>query len=47
MDGNNYVTAPTLAKQSIKEQDKCNVRDMVGEKIDGWLKVLPGGMQVD
>jgi hypothetical protein len=46
MDGNNYVSAPTLAKQNIAAQNKCTVKDMVGEKTDGWLTSLPGGMQV-
>jgi hypothetical protein len=44
MDGNNYVRAPTLTKQGIAAQNKCTVMDMVGEKVDGWLEELPGGL---
>jgi hypothetical protein len=44
MDSKTYVTAPTLKKQNIATQNKCNVKDMVGEKIDGWVTALPGGM---
>jgi hypothetical protein len=44
MDGNNYVSAPTLKKQAIAAQNKCTVKDMVGEKVDGWLEKLPGGL---
>jgi hypothetical protein len=43
MDSNSYVSVPTLEKQNIASQDKCNVKDMVGEKLDGWVTVLPGG----
>jgi hypothetical protein len=43
MDSKTYVTAPTLKKQSIAMQNKCNVKDMVGENFDGWLPTLPGG----
>ncbi|KAH7408806.1 hypothetical protein DE146DRAFT_647234 [Phaeosphaeria sp. MPI-PUGE-AT-0046c] len=44
MDSKTYVSAPTLKKQNIATQNKCNVKDMVGEKIDGWVTALPGGM---
>jgi hypothetical protein len=44
MDSKTYVSAPTLKKQNIATQNKCNVKDMVGEKIDGWVAALPGGM---
>jgi hypothetical protein len=44
MDSKTYVSAPTLKKQNIAAQNKCNVKDMVGEKIDGWVSALPGGM---
>lgn len=47
MDGNNYVSAPTLKKQNIATQNRCYVKDMVGENFDGWLTALPGGMQVN
>lgn len=47
MDGKNYVTAPTLKKQNIAAQNKCTVKDMVGEKVDGWLTALPGGVMVN
>ncbi|KAJ4345446.1 uncharacterized protein N0V89_011576 [Didymosphaeria variabile] len=46
LDGHTYVTAPTLKTQSIAEQNKCTVKDMVGEDYDSWLKVLPGNVQV-
>jgi hypothetical protein len=35
MDGHTYVTAPMLTSQAISDQNKCTVRDMVGETIDG------------
>ncbi|KAH7076304.1 hypothetical protein FB567DRAFT_452124 [Paraphoma chrysanthemicola] len=44
MDSKTYVSAPTLKKQNIATQNKCVVKDMVGEVFDGWLKTLPGGM---
>lgn len=47
MDGGGYVSAPTLKKQAIASQNKCSVRDMVGEGIDGWLTQLPGGAMVE
>ena len=47
MDANNYVSAPTLKKQNIASQNKCSVKDMVGENFDGWLTALPGGMHVN
>lgn len=37
MDANNYVTAPTLKKQTIATQTQCTVKDMVGEGFDRWL----------
>lgn len=37
MDTNNYVTAPTLKKQTIATQTQCTVKDMVGEGFDRWL----------
>ncbi|KAK4143922.1 uncharacterized protein C8A04DRAFT_36970 [Dichotomopilus funicola] len=43
MDGHTYVNAPMLTAQSIAEQNKCVVEDMVGENFDGWLDELPGG----
>jgi hypothetical protein len=45
MDSNSYVSAPTLKKQGIAAQNKCVVGDMVGEKLDGWVDKLPGGMR--
>jgi len=35
MDGHTYVSAPMLKSQSIAEQNKCTVKDMVGENFDG------------
>ncbi|KAK4228702.1 hypothetical protein QBC38DRAFT_414278 [Podospora fimiseda] len=46
MDGHTYVSAPMLKTQSISEQNKCQVKDMVRENFDGWLKALPGGVMV-
>lgn len=34
MDAHTYVSAPSLKTQSITEQNKCTVKDMVGEDID-------------
>jgi len=34
LDGHTYVTAPTLKTQSIANQNKCTVKDMVGEDYD-------------
>ena len=34
LDGHTYVTAPTLKTQSIALQNKCTVKDMVGEDYD-------------
>jgi hypothetical protein len=41
MDGHTYVSAPMLKTQSIAEQNKCTVKDMVGENFDGCKFVLP------
>ncbi|KAF1975690.1 hypothetical protein BU23DRAFT_597468 [Bimuria novae-zelandiae CBS 107.79] len=46
LDGHTYVTAPTLKTQSIAQQNKCTVKDMVGEDYDSWLKALPGNVIV-
>ncbi|KAK3368759.1 hypothetical protein B0H63DRAFT_535257 [Podospora didyma] len=46
MDGHTYVSAPMLKTQSIAEQNKCIVPDMVKEPIDGWLPKLPGDVMV-
>jgi hypothetical protein len=35
MDAHTYVSAPMLKSQSIAEQNKCTVPDMVNEVIDG------------
>jgi len=43
LDGHTYVSAPTLKTQSIAQQNKCTVKDMVGEDYEGWLTKLPGG----
>lgn len=34
LDGHTYVSAPTLKTQSIANQNKCTVKDMVGENFD-------------
>jgi len=46
MDGHTYVTGKGLTTQSIAEQNKCVVKDMVGEDYDSWLPSLPGGVMV-
>ncbi|KAK4168376.1 hypothetical protein QBC43DRAFT_360262 [Cladorrhinum sp. PSN259] len=46
MDGHTYVSAPMLKSQSIAEQNKCQVKDMVKENFDGWLAKLPGDVMV-
>lgn len=42
MDAHTYVSAPMLKTQSIAEQNKCKVRTMVNEDIDGckWIACL-------
>lgn len=35
MDAHSYVTASMLKSQSITQQNKCTVKDMVGENYDG------------
>lgn len=35
MDAGTYVSAPMLTSQSIAEQNKCTVPEMVSEEIDG------------
>jgi hypothetical protein len=40
MDGHTYVTAPMLKTQTIAEQNKCTVKDMVGETFDGCTYTL-------
>ncbi|KJR82114.1 uncharacterized protein SPSK_03490 [Sporothrix schenckii 1099-18] len=44
MDAHAYVTGSGLKTQTIAQQNKCSVKDMVNEKLDGWLSELPGGM---
>jgi hypothetical protein len=34
LDGHTYVSAPTLKTQTIAQQNKCTVKDMVGEDYD-------------
>jgi hypothetical protein len=34
MDAHTYVSTPTLKTQTIAEQNKCTVKDMVGEDFD-------------
>ncbi|KAF2841083.1 hypothetical protein M501DRAFT_991011 [Patellaria atrata CBS 101060] len=45
MDAHTYVSAPMLKTQSIAEQNKCTVPDMVGEDFDSWLPKLPGNLE--
>ncbi|KAF2262422.1 hypothetical protein CC78DRAFT_554536 [Lojkania enalia] len=42
LDGHTYVSAPTLNTQSISQQNKCTVPDVVNEDFDSWLTELPG-----
>lgn len=44
MDGHTYVSAPMLKTQTIAQQNKCTVPDMVKETIDGWLTSMPGSV---
>ncbi|KAK3317912.1 hypothetical protein B0H66DRAFT_475726 [Apodospora peruviana] len=46
MDAHCYVSCPTLKTQSITQQNKCLVNDMVKEPLDGWLDKLPGDNMV-
>lgn len=41
MDAHSYVTANMLKTQTIKEQNKCTVPDVVGEKFDGCKLSIP------
>lgn len=45
MDAHTYVTAPNLKTQSIANQNKCTVKDMVGEDIDS-CKLMPFHLDV-
>ncbi|KAF1998497.1 hypothetical protein P154DRAFT_602955 [Amniculicola lignicola CBS 123094] len=44
LDGHTYVSAPTLKTQTIANQNKCTVKDFVGEDFDSWMKTMPGNM---
>ncbi|KAI2777787.1 hypothetical protein F4815DRAFT_279302 [Daldinia loculata] len=47
MDTNcNGFKCPELQYQEIKEGNKCSVKPVVDEDVDGWLTELPGGMPV-
>jgi len=49
MDGHTYVTAPMLKTQSIAQQNKCTVEDMVKEDIDSCKSTpseLKGFLQI-
>ncbi|KAJ4295398.1 hypothetical protein N0V90_007410 [Kalmusia sp. IMI 367209] len=37
-----YDGCGSIKKQAMSEANKCTVKDMVGEKVDGWLTQLPG-----
>jgi hypothetical protein len=41
MDGHTYVSAPMLKTQSITEQNKCTVKNMVKENYDGCTSTAP------
>jgi len=42
MDKHAYDTGHGLKTQSIAQQNKCTVPDMVKEPLDGWLNAIPG-----
>ncbi|KUJ15853.1 uncharacterized protein LY89DRAFT_618505 [Mollisia scopiformis] len=42
MDSNCYVNCTTLKTQTMEEQNKCSLANVVKEPIDGWLPQLPG-----
>ncbi|RYP11277.1 hypothetical protein DL765_007829 [Monosporascus sp. GIB2] len=42
MDTPCYVNCPTLATQTIADQNKCKIEPTVKEDIDSWLTALPG-----
>ncbi|PSN71553.1 hypothetical protein BS50DRAFT_618540 [Corynespora cassiicola Philippines] len=46
MDAHTYVSAPMLKTQSIADQNKCTVPDVVKEDFDSWLTELPGAVKV-
>ncbi|KAF2257378.1 hypothetical protein BU26DRAFT_537120 [Trematosphaeria pertusa] len=46
MDTNCNINCPALKTQSIAQGNKCTVKRVVNEDIDGWLTELPGGMPV-
>jgi hypothetical protein len=37
-----YDGCGSIKKQDMKEANKCAVKDMVGEQVEGWLEKLPG-----
>ncbi|KAL1856421.1 hypothetical protein VTK73DRAFT_8287 [Phialemonium thermophilum] len=42
----NAINCPTLKTQTLQQANTCTTKRMVHEDLDGWLKELPGGMQV-
>ncbi|CZR60572.1 uncharacterized protein PAC_10468 [Phialocephala subalpina] len=42
MDTNCYINCTMLKTQSMAQQNKCAVQNIVKEPIDGWLPQLPG-----
>jgi len=37
-----YDGCGSITKQPMATANKCTVKDMVGEQVDGWLKAIPG-----
>lgn len=33
-----------LKSQGVQAMNRCTVRDMVNENIDGWMDTMPGGV---
>ncbi|KAG9237313.1 hypothetical protein BJ875DRAFT_493420 [Amylocarpus encephaloides] len=46
MDNNCNINCPALKTQTIAQGNKCTLKSVVGEEIDGWLNELPGGMPI-
>ncbi|KAH6661287.1 hypothetical protein BKA67DRAFT_642260 [Truncatella angustata] len=42
----NCVSCPELKSQSIQQGNQCSVKATVDEQLDGWLKELPGDMEI-
>ncbi|KAI0469862.1 hypothetical protein GGR56DRAFT_678969 [Xylariaceae sp. FL0804] len=37
-----YDDCGSITKQAMSVANKCTVKDMVNEPVDGWLEKLPG-----